>query len=268
VYNAFFGFNKKPFRKTPDPQFIFMSPCHKQAYERMRYCVEEKEIMLLTGGIGMGKTTLSRYLIDTLEPEEAYRPVLIINPSVSPNQLLRAIVQQMGAKKPKYFKSALLDQLQDLLFSAFAAGITPVIILDESQLIRRKATYEELRLLTNFQLDDENLFALILIGQPELEKKMSRPNMEAFRQRIGMRYLLKPLAPPEVREYIAFRLQTAGGAADLALPEAVDLVAATSGGVPRIINNIMSLALLQAFSLGEKSLTKELVADAVKELKL
>lgn len=268
MFEKFFKLTKNPFKKTPDPDFLFLSRSHKEAYERMIYAIEEKEIMLLTGGVGTGKTTLSRYLIDKLHPAERYRFVLVLNPNLPVTQLLRMIAVNIGIKKPKRTKSSLLEQIQEALFEYYENNISCIIIFDESQLIKKKDTYEELRLLTNFQLDDENLFTLIILGQKELELKIDSSSMEAFKQRIGVRYSLKPLEKPEIKDYIIHRIKIAGGNADIVDKAVFSLIYKYSKGIPRIINNIMSLSLLCAFSLDKNVINADIINDVVKELHL
>src|SRR3954470_17509256 len=151
MFEEFFGLGTKPFGKTPDPSFLYESPQHKEALARLEYAVEEKELALLVGDIGSGKTTLSRALIDRIG--EARPVVLLINPRLTPAQLLRSIAAGVGLV-PSRFRNELLDQIHSQLFALFEAGREPVLIIDEAQLVPGKATFDEIRLLTNFQLDE------------------------------------------------------------------------------------------------------------------
>src|SRR6266566_4010019 len=208
MFEQFFGFTTKPFGKTPDPGFLYESAQHGEALARLEYAVEEKELSLLVGDIGSGKTTLSRALIDRLGDT---RPiVLLINPRLTPTQLLRSIAAGLGMQ-PGRFRNELLDQIHAKLFELYEGGREPVLIIDEAQLIPSKATFDEIRLLTNFQLDDQNLLSVLLIGQPELETRLHRPANAPLRQRIGMRYRLGPLTLEETIRYIEHRIHVAGG---------------------------------------------------------
>src|SRR5437773_8992017 len=209
MFEEFFGFTAKPFGKTPDPSFLYESPQHREALARLEYAVEEKELALLVGDIGSGTTTLSRALIDRLGDT---RPiVLLINPRLTPTQLLRSIAAGLGMQ-PGRFRNDLLDQIHAKLFELYEGGREPVLIIDEAQLIPSKATFDEIRLLTNFQLDDQNLLSVLLIGQPELETRLDRSHYAALRQRIGLRYRLGPLSLAETIAYIEHRIRVAGGA--------------------------------------------------------
>src|SRR6266849_4397106 len=203
MFEEFFGLRTKPFGKTPDPSFLYESDQHKEALARLEYAVEEKELALLVGDIGSGKTTLSRVLIDRIGDS---RPViLLINPRLTPVQLLRSIAQGLGAA-PARFRNEVLDQIHTRLFELYEEKREPVLMIDEAQLIPTKQTFDEIRLLTNFQLDDQNLLSVILIGQPELERRLEREAYAPLRQRIGMRYSLGPLSLDETIQYIDHRL--------------------------------------------------------------
>ena len=232
----------------------------------MEQAVEDRELLLLTGEIGSGKTTLSRALIDRLGKE--YYPALIINPRLSPNQLLRTVARRLGASEPRYFKSDLIEQIFDLVFKYYQKGICPVLIIDEAHLIPSRESFEEVRLLTNFQLDEENLLSVILIAQPEIYRRLSHSVYEPLRQRIGLRYHLQPLEEKELEEYISFRLEKAGRKKPLFSDTALELVWIYSGGIPRKINNICANALIEGFAREAKLIDREIIGDVVLDLGL
>lgn len=266
MYEEFYGLSERPFRKTPDPRFLYMSSEHSEALARMQYGVEEKELILITGEIGTGKTTLSRALVDSLD--ENYMPVLIINPRLSPTQFLKLLARRLGIDKPAYFKSDLVDEISSKLYSLYEEGICPVIIIDEAQLIPVKGTFDEIRLLTNCQLDDENLFSLIIIGQPELRKRLSGKHYEALLQRVSILYHLKPLGFDDTCSYIEFRLKIAGRDGPLFTENAIKEIYKYSDGIPRKINNIASNALLEGFGKELDSIDKDVIFDVVSDMQL
>lgn len=266
IYLEFYGLKTKPFGKTPDPEMLFLSRRHEEALARMEQAVEDKEFLLLTGEIGSGKTTLTRALIDRLA--ENFKPCLIINPRLSPNQLLRTVARRLGALEPKYFKSDLVEQIFDLLFQHYQNGIFPVLIIDEAHLIPSREAFEEVRLLSNYQLDKENLMSIILVGQPELARRLENPVYDALRQRIGLRYHLGALEQEEISEYLDFRLQKAGRDKSLFAPEAIEMIWIYSGGIPRRINNIASNALIEGFAREAKVINARIIEDVVKDLGL
>jgi general secretion pathway protein A len=262
MFEEFFGFSTKPFGRTPDPAFLYESAQHREALARLEYAVEEKDLALLVGDVGSGKTTLSRALIDRIGDT---RPVvLLINPRLSPMQLLRAIAAGLGLESPR-FRNDVLDAIHHKLFELFEAKREPVVIIDEAQLIPSKATFDEIRLLTNFQLDDQNLLSLILIGQPELHDRVQRAGYAALRQRIGLRYRLGPLSLDETVEYIEHRIRVAGGTRNPFDAAAMAEIHALSGGIPRLINTLATTALLDAFGEDAELVDTSRVESAARE---
>ncbi len=265
MFESFFGFQRRPFGKTPDPSFLYESPQHAEALARLEYAVEEKDLGLLVGDIGSGKTTLSRALIDRIGDS---RPViLLINPRLTPTQLLRSIAAGLGIA-PSRYRNELLDQIHTKLFELYEARREPVLMIDEAHLLPSKATFDEIRLLTNFQLDDQNLLSVLLIGQPELEAKLDRPYYAPLRQRIGLRYRLGPLTVDDTVAYIEHRIRIAGGSQNPFSREAMEEIHGLSGGIPRVINTLATTALLDAFGEDAPQIDPPRIASAAREHRL
>lgn len=263
MYEDFYGLKEKPFSKTPDPRFLYQSRKHAEALARLQHAVEEQDIVLLTGDIGCGKTTISRALIDSLGA--GYHPALIINPRLSPSQLLRTVARRFGIDEAGRFSHGILEGINAKLYEMYEAGVSPVLIVDEAQLMPGKAAFEELRLLTNFQLDDRNLLSLVLIGQTELRERIEGRHYRALRQRIGMRYHLSPLDMEETHAYVAHRLSVAGRDRPLFDDDAVAALFAHSGGVPRLINSIAGNSLVEGFGRGAETIGADIIEDAAKD---
>lgn len=263
MYEEYFGLTEKPFNKTPDPRFLYQSRKHAEALARIQHAVEEQGIVLLTGEIGSGKTTLSRAFIDSLD--SSFHPVLIINPRLSPAQLLRTVALRLGMDDAPKHRHELLEGINAKLYELYEASRQPVIIIDEAQLIPGKSTFEELRLLTNFQLDDRNLLAIVLIGQTELRERLKRKPYRALRQRIGMQYHLGPLDSEETDAYVAHRLRVAGRTAPLFDAAALSLLYEHSGGIPRRINIIAGNALVEAFGREASTIGPEIIESVVSD---
>jgi len=264
MYEVFYGFHERPFSKTPDPRFLFLSRSHREALARLQYAVEERDMVMLTGEIGCGKTTLSRALIDSLD--ERFRVMLVINPRLTPLEFLRSLALRLDIVEPSRYKADLLEQIGSALYAFFEMDVCPVLVVDEAQLVPHKETFDEIRLLTNYQLDDRNLLSVVLIGQGELRQRLKHRAYEPLRQRIGMQYDLLPLDRGEVAEYLDFRLVTAGGTAGLFNPGAVDQLYQYSGGIPRKINHAASLALLEGFGRGVRVINEDVLDNVMLEL--
>lgn len=262
MYLDFYGFREKPFSKTPDPRFLYMSRGHQEALARLQYAVEERELVLLTGEIGCGKTTLSRALMDAVG--DSYRFCFIFNPRLTPLELLRTIAGSLGSVAPQRSKEDLLHELTESLYNLSQDGVCPVVVIDEAQLIPHREVFEEIRLLTNFQLDDRNLISLIIMGQPELRKRLLHPVYEPLRQRIGVNFHLPPLTLEETMEYIDARLVVSGGEPGIFAPDAVLRIYELSDGVPRRINLIATDALLVGYGK-DASIVDASIIDEVRE---
>lgn len=260
MYNDFYCMRERPFSKTPDPRFLYLSTGHREAFARLMYVAEEREMALLTGEIGCGKTTLSRALMDRLGDD--YRFCFIVNPRLTAVEFLRTVARAFSSDPPGDDKERILNQIADAVFMLHNEGVSAVLIVDEAQLITDREIFDEIRLLTNFQLDDRNLITVILMGQPELRGVLASPEFEPLRQRITMQFHLSPLALDDVQEYLDCRLEVAGGSAGLFSPDAIQRIYTLSAGVPRRINQIATNAILEGFGRDE-ALIDASVVDAV-----
>src|SRR5512137_115062 len=249
MYKEFYGLKEKPFSKTPDPRFLYLSMGHREALARLQYVLEERELALLTGDIGCGKTTISRALMDSMGG--GYHFSFIFNPRLTALELLRVIARDLKVAAPPVAKDELLAEITAALYRFHTEKCCPVIVIDEAQMIPDRELFDEIRLLTNFQLDDRNLLSVIIMGQPELRRMLAEPIYEPFRQRIAINYHLYPLTLGETLEYLDFRMEVAGGSAGLFTPDAVQRIYEFSGGVPRKINVIATNALLEGFGRDE-----------------
>jgi len=266
MYEKFYGLTQKPFSKTPDPHFLFLSRNHEEAFARLQYAVEEKDLILLTGDVGSGKTTLTRALMDSLG--EKYRVIVIINPQLTPVQFLRTVAKRFDIDVPYNYKDNLLDAIYEKVYHDYETGTTPVIIIDEAQLIPNKKTFEEIRLLTNFQLDHTNLLSLILVGQTELRKRLKHKTYLPLRQRIGLFFHLGPLAEDEMQGYVEYRLRISGLEEPLFTDRALKQLYRYSGGIPRVINSLATSALLSGFGKETRLIDEFVIDEAAMELEL
>jgi type II secretory pathway predicted ATPase ExeA len=260
VYERYFGLQDKPFRKTPDPRYLFLNDTYEEALERLLFAVEEMELALLTGEVGAGKTLLTRALVDRLG--ERYEVGMILNPRLSPRQFLRTAAAELGVAEPRFHSNDLLDQIQERLLALDEAKRPALLIVDEAHLIPGKPTFEEIRLLTNFQLDDRNLVAIVLVGQPELRERLRHRAYRALTQRVGVSFHLVPLAAGETAAYVRHRLAVAGAPRPLFTDEAVARLHAAAGGIPRLVNQLATQALLEGMARGAQTVGADVI-DAV-----
>lgn len=261
MYEAFYGLRDKPFRKTPDPRYLYLNEAYEEALERLTFAVEEVELALLTGEVGCGKTLLTRALVDRLG--DRYEVGMILNPRLSPRQFLRMVAGELGVAGPRFHASDLLDQVHERLLELDEKGRAALLVVDEAHLIPGKPTFEEIRLLTNFQLDDRNLIAIVLVGQPELRERLRRRAYRALTQRIGAEFHLAPLCAEDAVAYVRHRLRVAGATREVLSEAAVRRLHAASGGIPRVLNHLATQALLEGMARGVELVDEELAGAAV-----
>lgn len=257
MYEEYWGLTTAPFQNVPDPNFFFLSAQHREALARLLYTVRHnKGAALLIGDVGCGKTTLSRALILQLA-EEKYDVGLVTNPSLPSNDFLEEIDLQLGITPASSTKVALLRGLNDRLLNNAQEGKETVLIVDEAHSIRDPAVFEELRMLLNFQLNERFLLTLIMMGQPEIKDIIAR--IKQLEQRIAIRFHLKPLDEPETMQYVTYRLQKAGAERPLFSQEALQLVWRHARGVPRSINTLCDLCLLEGYAIRAQTVDATLV---------
>jgi len=266
MYETYFGLNENPFTLSPDPRYLYLSPQHREALNCLIYGIGEKKgFMVVTGGIGTGKTTLCRSLLAGLDGSTA--SALIFNPALSDIELLKTINQEFGIRMAgRGTKKRYLDGLNDFLMKNFAAGRNAVLMIDEAQNLSR-SVLEQIRMLSNLETVREKLIQIILLGQPELRQLLALPSLRQLNERITVRYDLKPLVREDVRRYIGHRLPTAGGTADGIFTEgSYALIAGLSRGIPRRINAICDRARLIAYGRDMKTVDRRTVRAAVRDI--
>jgi putative secretion ATPase (PEP-CTERM system associated) len=246
MYESYYGLNSKPFQLTPDPDFFFASKLHKRAMSYLQYGLSQAEgFIVITGDIGTGKTTIANSLLNNIE--EDIFAAQIVTPKLSPDELIQMVASKFNLPAEGRSKSDLLENIQNFLQQLNASGKRALLLVDEAQNLPLE-TIEELRMLSNFQLNGKPLLQSFLLGQAELQPILRAPNMEQFRQRIVASCHLTPLSRGELQEYIEHRLQYAGCAKDaLISDEAYDAIYKFTGGVPRKTNTLMDRVLLFGF---------------------
>lgn len=262
MYASFFGFKCKPFQLTPDPEFLFMSRVHRRALTYLNYGVKDNYgFILLTGEIGTGKTTVIRALLKQI-PQDI-RVARVTNTKVSSDQLIAMINEDFGLDTGGRDKTRMLSDLTDFLINQYSEGGRSVLIIDEAQNLDADLL-EEVRLLSNLETDKTSLLQIILIGQPELNITLSRPELEQLRQRIAINAYISHLGRGELENYIMHRLKVAGNGDGIGFEEgAMDAIYEFSRGVPRLINIICDFMLLAAYAERKKYIETELVKEII-----
>ena len=269
MYKDFYNFTENPFNVTADPEFFFSSARHAQAFSHLLYGIQQRKgIIVITGEIGTGKTTLCRTLLNRLDKNT--KTAFILNPSFSDLQLLKIIVHDLGIPETHRNKYALVNSLNAFLLQEASLAHNVVLIVDEAQNLGIKQL-EQIRLLSNLETDKEKLLQIILVGQPELCEKLKLPSLRQLNQRVIVRYHIMPLDRAELPAYIRHRLHIAK-APQNSKPrvqfsdKAIDAIYETSKGTPRMINILCDRALLAGFIAETYTIDEHIVQKSIEEV--
>jgi general secretion pathway protein A len=267
MYLAFFGITEKPFAITPDPRYLYLGRHHADALAHLVYGINDAGgFIQLTGEVGTGKTTTIRSLL-ARAPKNA-EIALVINPRLSPLDFLQTICEELGigvAEGAVDSAKDMVDQLNNYLLRAHAAGRRVVLIVDEAQNLSVEVL-EQVRLLTNLETASQKLLQIILIGQPELRDLLARNDLRQLAQRVTARFHLQPLDREETVAYVRHRLRIAGSTSEIFSTGALREIHRLSGGVPRVINIISDRALLGAYTQDHHHIGSSLVRHAASEI--
>ncbi|MDQ2869999.1 MAG: AAA family ATPase [Acidobacteriota bacterium] len=265
MYMGFYGLREAPFHITPDPRFLFFSDQHREAFHHILFGIRERKgFIQITGEVGAGKTTVCRAVLAELGPN--VKTALILNPIMTIEQLLRSVLVELGLNPGKLDRVEYHDLLNAFLFGQVAQGNDVVLFIDEAQDLDA-GLLEEIRLLSNIETYERKLLQIVLLGQPELREKMNDPGLRQLRQRITVRYHLRPLTLDDTERYMAHRLRVAGanGRPDFTRG-AVRAVHRYARGIPRLVNAVCDKALLYGFVNGVDVLTPRGIRQAIREL--
>jgi general secretion pathway protein A len=265
MYEQHFGLQVKPFSLSPDPRFLFFSKRHAQAYSMLEYGVAEQVgFALITGEVGSGKTTLLRKLVAQLD--DSANIAVLSNTHRGMDQIVPSVLDAFGAPLESLpDQEALYYRLfTDFLSAEYAKGRRSVLVIDEAQNLSVSAL-EQLRLLSNINVDGHLMLQTILIGQPELRSTLNKPELRQFAQRISVDFFLPRLSMEESVRYIEHRINVAGGSPDLFDEDAKKALAFIAHGLPRMINNLADMALVYAFGEQALRVTKTTVLDVYKD---
>ncbi len=268
MYLGFYGLAKEPFHITPDPGFLFLSPSHKEAFGALMYGVEQRKgFVALTGEVGTGKTTILRTYLKNTE-KSAIRPIYIFDPDLTFEDLLNLILKELGNEpKQKLSVPAMLERLNWALIHEYKQGRNVTLFVDEAQNMPVE-TLEKLRMLSNLETTEDKLIQIVLVGQPELDDKLSAYSMRQLNQRIAVRARVKPLTDRESEEYIQHRLSLAGcNRSEVFSRSAMKLIIQRAQGNPRILNIVCDNALANGYGHQAETIEPKIVKEVLKEMK-
>ena len=265
MYLEHYNLAEFPFNITPDPRFLYYAHHHREAYDHLMYGItQRKGFIELTGEVGSGKTTLCRALLSSLG--DGVKTALILNPSLTETQLLRAMLNDFGLEPRGRDRLSYIECLNEFLMARYHEGINVALLIDEAQDLSPKVM-EQVRLLSNLETDQHKLIQIVLCGQPELKKRLNRPDLRQLRQRITVRYYLPPLTIVETGNYIKHRLWVAGPKNTVQFGGgAVKAVYRYAQGCPRLINAVCDNALLAGYVEGSQVISSRSVKKAIRQL--
>jgi len=268
MYKNFFALRENPFNVNPDPRYLFLTRDAREALACLTYGIlNHKGFILLSGEVGTGKTTLLNQLLDWLHRKRVVS-AFIFNPRLNVTQFFDYMMADFGITCDSSLKSQVLLRFNQWLLERYRAGETTVLIVDEAQNLSLQVL-EEIRLLTNLETPTTKLLQIVLSGQPELEQKLSQPQLRQLRQRITLRCKLRPLTLEETASYIGERLRTAGANGQTIFPpEAIERMHIYSLGIPRVINLLCEHVLISAFVDQQKTVTASRVEEVAREFEL
>jgi putative secretion ATPase (PEP-CTERM system associated) len=267
MYESYFGLNASPFQLNPDPKFLFESKGHRRAHAYLQYGVYQAEgFIVITGEIGAGKTTLARALLGEVDSEKVVA-AQIVSTQLDADDILRSVAIAFGLRADSAGKAQLLGEIEAFLVGLVPQGKRALLIVDEAQNLTAQAM-EELRMLSNFQLEQRSLLQSFLIGQPELRELMRAPSMRQLRQRITASYHLGPMEEAETRAYIEHRLTHVGWKGDPSFEDqSFAMIHKATNGIPRRINSLCNRLLLGVYLAEEHRIGLDQTAEAIEELR-
>ncbi len=264
MYTEFYGLKEKPFHLVPNPAYLFLSAHHQNALTYLEYGLAEKVgFIMLTGDIGMGKTTLVRHLLNQVDPDMDV--AVIFNTNVLSGDLISLILTEFEIEYDQGMsKAKSLEILYGFLIQKYAGGRKVLLIIDEAQNLTDEVL-EEIRMLSNLQTDEDMLIQIMIVGQPELRKKIRSPRLEQFAQRIAVSYHLSPMEEEETSAYIAHRLKKAGSMEEVFDDSAMALISKASEGIPRRVNLLCDAALVYGFADNAETINSDIVSQVIQD---
>lgn len=266
MYEAFFGLQEPPFSLSPDPRFLWPSETHLEGLAVLEYGIAyRKGFLLLTGEVGVGKTTLLRAALERI-PQDTDVALVMNTAGLEPIDLFKLIAAEFRLSGPFATKADYIIALNRSLIERLETGLSAVLVIDEAQNLDHQAL-EEVRLLSNLETDNEKLLQIVLTGQPELREKLRSNAARQIRQRVALEHHVQPLAAADIRPYLEHRIRAAGGRAERVFaPGAEEAFYRFSQGCPRLVNLLADRVLLSAFVQRVRPIPPALIEQKAKEM--
>ena len=266
MYENFYNFKAMPFQLTSDPRFLWLGEKHSEALATLKYGIlENKGFLLLTGDVGTGKTALINRLVKMIDVAAIIAK--LPDPGLSSLDFFNFLSVEFKMNKKFDSKGAFLIHFKKFLHKAYASHKRVLLIIDEAQRLNHELL-EQIRLLSNIELQNRKLINIFFVGQTEFSEMLMEDRNRAVRQRISVSYHIEPLAIAETRAYIKHRLKIAGVSRDIFSKDAVRQIYAFSAGYPRLINIICDHALLTGYASGVKAIDRNIIRECERELQI
>jgi general secretion pathway protein A len=265
MYLSFYGLKKQPFHITPDPEFLYLSPSHKEALAAIIYGVEEKKgFVAITGDVGTGKTTILRSYLDG-KKDGSLKIIYIFNAKLSFEGLLKTIYRELGLPVESDDAVEMVNKLYEVLIEEYRQQKTVVLVVDEAQNMPVD-TLESLRMISNLETSKDKLIQIVLVGQPEFERTLNSDRLRQLKQRVAIRATILPLTKSESLDYITFRLQKAGAPSSLVFTAAaLKEIIKKAQGVPRVLNVLCDNALITGLGYEQKPVTEKIAKEVIRD---
>jgi general secretion pathway protein A len=265
MYTKFYGLKEQPFEITPNPSFLYLSENHREALAHLTYAVKgRKGFTVITGEVGTGKTTLIQALLSKLNGSA--KTAYVFNPNLGTTDFLHYICEDFGLNVKKGTKGQYLSQLHNFLMGCHSRNENVVLIIDEAQGLGPELL-EEVRLLTNLETPRSKLLQVILMGQPELNDILNQRQFRQLKQRVSLRYNMRPLNKEEMNEYIKRRLRLAGASdPHFFTPKALNKIYRYSNGIPRLVNIVCDNALLTGYATDQAIIGDRIIREVTRNL--
>lgn len=266
MYLNFYNLKKEPFHITPDPEFLYLSPSHKEALGSIIYGIEQKKgFVVIIGAVGVGKTTILRSYLDTADKKHL-KIIYIFNARLTFEELVKTIYQELGIDSKTDDIFDMVNNLYKILIDEYAKGNSVVLVIDEAQNVPID-TLENLRMLSNLETPKDKLIQIVLVGQPEFEERLNMEKLKQLKQRIAIRSTILPLTKPESLDYIEHRLLRARTHSKAVFTQdALETICKKASGIPRTINILCDNVLITGFGYQQKPVSSKVVREVISDI--